>query len=66
MQQFPFSSFPTVHCSNGYLIRGCSQTTFTIRGGVGSPKMLIFVNVHKVENVNEGGPKKPETCQRSL
>ena len=34
-------------------IRGRSQITFTRGGpGVGRQKMLIFVNVHKAENVN--------------
>ena len=36
-------------------IRGRSQTTFTRRGWVSSPKCLLFVNVYKVENVIAGG-----------
>ena len=46
--------------------RGRSQTTFTRGEG---QKMSIFIKVHKIENVNEGGvggQKKPKTCQRSL
>ena len=45
----------------------------TLRGrlqqeGVGSKKLLIFFNVHMVENVNGGvgGQNKPKTCQCSL
>ena len=34
------------------IVRGHSQITFTSRGGIGTPKMSIFVNVYKAENVN--------------
>ena len=38
------------------ILRSCSQTTFTRRGRyVGDPKFPLFVNVHTIENVNEGG-----------
>ena len=39
------------------------------RREVGGPKRSLFVNVHKVENVNRMGvgcQKKPKSCQRSL
>ena len=47
------------HCAMQFLLivfdlGDRSQTTFTRGGGVGSPNMLIFVNVHKVENVSGG------------
>ena len=45
----------SLQCDNFYtyyvLVRGCSQTTFTKGGGVGSPK--FFVNLQKVENVKK-------------
>ena len=37
------------------LFQGRSQTTFTRGGGQVVQKCLVFVNVHKVENLNAGG-----------
>ena len=54
-------------------IRGRSQTTFTRRGWVISPKCLLFVNVYKIENDIAGGyvfKKTPKpvnvVCERPL
>jgi hypothetical protein len=48
--------------------RGRSHTTLTRRGGWVVQKCWLFVNIHKVENVNEegvGGQKKTNYCQRT-
>ena len=38
-----------------YVLRGCSQTTFTRRGRQVVQKCPLFANVHTIENVNGGG-----------